>query len=150
MTDNEAIRAAAEAIYAEELNQDISGDMTQPSWSDLGIGQEPYEELAEAAITAAEPMIRADQDQKWIAQLAELCDNDWLRRRDRCMDLPGASTRRTRNASSAWEQAAHLLRSVLIEHGYDYDDPNRHDSYLEWMRGGRDKGEEERRAQAGT
>jgi hypothetical protein len=103
--------------------------------------------MARFILPTIEPLIRADQDQKWIAELAKLCDDDWLRKRDRCMDLPGSSTRRTRRASSAWEQAAGALRTVLEKHGY-YD-AHRHDSYLEWMRGGRDQGEAERLASGG-
>lgn len=51
------ITEAAQALYREETNQDISGD-ARPTWGSLGLGQEPYRELAAAAIDAAEPLIR--------------------------------------------------------------------------------------------
>lgn len=78
----------------------------------------------------------------FVQRLAALCDDDWLRRRDRCMDLPGSSDRRSRNAASAWEEAARHVRGVLNELvGYEDEYVDRHKSYLAWLNGGRDAGE---------
>lgn len=54
---DEIIQAAPEAVYREETNQDISGD-SRPAWDSLDLGQEPYRELAAAAVDAAMPLIR--------------------------------------------------------------------------------------------
>ena len=78
-----------------------------------------------------------DTVKRLIGELAALCDDDWLRRRDRCMGLPGANGQFSRRAASAWEQAAHMLRVLITDHGYDLD-LDRHGSYNEWVRDGRD------------
>lgn len=85
----------------------------------------------------------AEERDRWIARLAHLCDDVWLRNRDRAMDLPDSKTQRwMRRGSSAWEQAANAVRSVLNDlANYDEEYVERHASYMTWLRNGRDRDE---------
>lgn len=88
----------------------------------------------------------SDRDGVWVDRLSTLCDDEWLRRRDRAMELPGAKGHRwERRASSAWEQAANAVRHVLNELA-DYEDQfgNRHAAYMKWLKAGRDEGQAQR------
>ena len=65
-------------------------------------------------------------------ELLTLCDDEWLRRRDRYM---GMSERPLRDsAAAAVEYCAHQVRARLKDLGYERPE---HDSYLEWVRNGR-------------
>ena len=104
-----------------------------------GLADDPS--LAGDWLATQKEQVRIEEREAWIQRLAALCDDDWLRRRDRCMNLPGASTRHDRTPAGAWESAARVLREVLFEHGYDEADGDRHASYRAWMTGGRDRGD---------
>ena len=82
----------------------------------------------------------AARDEQWIQRLAGLCDDDWLRQRDRAMDLPGCRTHNwVRRGSSAWEHAAHQVRSILNDlANYEDEWVDTHAAYRKWMREGRD------------
>lgn len=122
----EAIEAAARAIADHEGRAF--------DWNDIVV--------AKIMLAAAASVLLAAEREAWVTRLASLCDDDWLRRRDRCMELNGTHSRHDRDAAGAWESAANYLRALL---GEDYEDRvDRHDTYLEWMRGDRDRGQAER------
>lgn len=84
---------------------------------------------------------RLEERARWVERLSGLCDDDWLRRRDRAMELPGTKGRGwERRAASAWERAAHEVRATLNDlANYEDEWVNRHASYMRWMRDGRDE-----------
>lgn len=87
--------------------------------------------------------VRAERDAEWVTQLAVLCDDEWLRRRDRAMEAPGSKGHRwERRAASAWETAARSVRAVLNDlANYEDEWVDHHAAYKKWMRNGRDLGE---------
>lgn len=118
-------------------------------------GHEAWEvDKANAAFIAAArnavPALLAELEQAekerqhWVQRLSALCDDDWLRRRDRAMELPGVKGHRwERKASSAWETAARHVRELLNElANYEDDYTERHARYVAWLRAGRDEGVE--------
>lgn len=78
----------------------------------------------------------------WVEKLAALCDDEWLRLRDRAMRLHGTKAHRWHEqGASVAERLAHDVRRLLNERA-DYEEQyagNRHESYLRWMTGGRDE-----------
>lgn len=106
------------------------------------IGQSCARAEAEVARLTRERDEARSSLERLESDLAAMCDDDWLRRRDRCMELNGTHARHDRSAAGAWEQAAHRVRGLL---GEDYEDRiDRHDTYLQWLRGDRDRGQAER------
>ncbi|NGZ99648.1 hypothetical protein G5V59_02630 [Nocardioides sp. W3-2-3] len=104
---------------------------------------------ARAVLDAVVPAVREAERDVWVERLAALCDDDWLRQRDRAMDLHGTKTHGwVRRGSSAWEAAANQVRAVLNELA-DYEERwcNTHAAYMRWMTGGRDLGEQQREEQ---
>jgi hypothetical protein len=84
-----------------------------------------------------------EERDRWTLRLANLCDDDWLRQRDRAMDIDGTRAHRWgKRAASAWESAARDVRAVLNDFA-DYENTyaGRHESYSRWLRGGRDRAE---------
>lgn len=105
-----------------------------------------YREDADALIAAAlaarpAPVVSGedvDALTNLVAALQRLCDDEWLRRRDRMMRLHGARPLRDSGASEI-EYAAYSVRR-LIESLPGYDPIGSGGAFLAWMRNGRDEG----------
>ena len=71
-----------------------------------------------------------------VEKLQALCDDEWLRRRDRIMRLPGA--RYTRHSGAGEIEAAAAVVRELIKPLPGYDPIGSGGAYLRWCRDGRD------------
>lgn len=83
----------------------------------------------------------AEERAWWVEKLAALCDDEWLRLRDRAMLLPGSRGHRWHQRGAAVaEHAATTVRLLLRERAGDLDvaSPAAFDSYRRWMGAGRD------------
>jgi hypothetical protein len=115
-----------------------------PHRNDIGsdwIEADPSDWLA-AHDAATADRVRREAAAEWVARLSDLCDDEWLRRRDRAMEAPGSKGHRwERRAASAWETAARSVRAILNDLA-DYEDEyvGRHAAYSRWIRDGRDEG----------
>ena len=131
-----------------QLNDDEADRVLEAVWSweeaDEGVmAEEVVLPVVDAIVREHTDRALAEERDRWIARLAHLCDDVWLRNRDRAMDLPDSKTYGwMRRGSSVWEQAARSVRSVLNDLA-DYDDEyvERHASYMTWLRNGRDRDE---------
>lgn len=96
----------------------------------------------DAATTRTDALV-ADREywrtrlERLVTALQHLCDDEWLRTRDRLMDLPGTRYMR-KNPAGHIEHAAYEIRR-LIEGLPGYDPVGSGGAYLRWMRRGRDR-----------
>jgi len=105
----------------------------------LGITEHLVESNAPRIVAAVREQVAAETA-ALVRALQAMCDDEWLRRRDRIMRLPGARYMRD-SGSGEIEYAAHMVRS-LIEDLPGYDATATGGTYLDWMRNDRDEGTE--------
>ena len=142
----------AEYIAVDILDDLLDDDAPEPRKMEAFLGEDPASSML-AQIFAPDVYWEArcrqleDEAERFrpvIDELLSECDDEWLRRRDRCMRLPGAHVRHDRDPAGAWEHAAHRLRNVLERHGFARSHAGREDPYIVWMSQGRDRGAAER------
>lgn len=142
----------AEYIAVDILDDLLDDDAPEPRKMEAFLGEDPAASML-ARIFAPDVYWEArcrkleDEAERFrlvVDELSSECNDEFLRRRDRCMRLPGAHRRHDRDPAGAWEQAAHRLRNVLERHGFARSHAGRKDPYIVWMASGRDRGASER------
>lgn len=113
---------------------------------DAGDGVVMYEEVgANLDLTAAEAieehapltLLHRPDAATLVQSLQALCDDEWLRRRDRISRCHGARYMRD-NGAGEIEYAASVVRDLIEDHP-DYDPRGTAGAYLDWIRNGRDQ-----------
>ena len=116
-------------------------------WGVEDVHPDAWPHVVAASVAAAAPLIEAQVRAQVAAETTDLvqalqtmCDDEWLRRRDRIMRLTGTRYMRD-NGAGEIEYAAHMVRRLIGDlPGYDAIATS--GAYLDWMRNGRDEGAE--------
>jgi type IV secretory pathway TrbF-like protein len=128
------LSAAVEAAVSALVDQGFDSWIFNARYAD---------EVTAAVLAAAAPIIEAqvraqvaEEMAGLVQSLQALCDDAWLRRRDRL----SANRYMRSNGAGEIEYAASMVRT-LIEDLPDYDPIGTGGAYLTWLRNGRDEGQ---------